>query len=148
MQLVEVQTTLADATGETLVTMLEVRRFNYRFGEAKRELRNLPIKERGPDWVRARIADFRQTAGGPTSPTALVHDVVALLTEARSRRIAAERGWAILFALPACDRLIALDCCPRTGAQTFGQALIKLLYDEQLFNAAGTLSICGNKGSC
>jgi len=146
--LLKVQAELANALRETPVTVWEARRFNKRVVEvAKQELRNLPVNERGMDWVRARISELRKSADGPASLTAIAHDLVALLTEGKSAQLRARRAWAMMFALPAVpDGLQALDRCPFSHQTCLGSAIIRLLSDKALFDRARTLSICGNRG--
>jgi len=143
--LVALQSALADATDETMVTVLEARRYAHRFAKTRQEIRNLPGRELGIDRLRDLTHELRAFANGPASPTAIAHDALALLTEARSRTQRARRSWGLMYGIPG-DGLVALDRCPLTGASCFGIAFIRLLSDERLFSAANVLSVSGNRG--
>jgi len=144
--LVEAQAELADAIGESMNTMLEVRRYAKKLAETRQELKNMPVRELGWDWFRARTAEFRQTANGPGSPTAIVHDAIALLTDAPTRRLSAIRSWAEMYAVPAGDDLRALDACPVTGAPCFGAAFMRVLTDKALFDQTRVITVVGDRG--
>ena len=142
----EFQADLARSVGEPVNTLHEIRRFNKRLAETRHELKNMPVRELGWDWFRARTAEFRQTAGGPCSPTAIVHDALALLTDAPSRRLTATRSWALMFAVPAGDELRALPACPVTNTLCFGAAFMRVLTDEGLFHQARVITVVGDRG--
>jgi hypothetical protein len=141
----ETHEALADAIGEPLLALKEIHRHTNQVAEAtRREITKLS-RERGTPWVHEQIRAFRQFAGGPCSPTAIAHDVLALLTDG-PRWLAALRGWHVMFASAADDGLCVLDRCPITHEPCFGLAFIRVLSDAELFSAATNLVVCGNRG--